>query len=110
MRILGQEISKEWRAERDLEVEVESIISFQSEEQFNEATGILYENLSDKELIEVLLGWHDPGNHDTNFYNANGVDTNFLGFQVTIGLETYLLSRYENGLTIGLSRILRIIK
>ena len=94
-----------------LTVTIEQIISFQSIDQFNEVTGLNYEDLDDDALFTIMAQWHCPGDHETNTYDADDVDSPFLGYQYKNPnefSETYLLSRYENGLIIGLSRIITV--
>lgn len=83
-------------------IKVENIISFQSVDEFERLTGADYYDLSDQELFEILEQWHYPGEHETNFYSEDDINTVFLGH---IYNEKYLISRYENGLTIGLGYI-----
>lgn len=88
-----------------MKVVVEDIVSFQSVEQFEECTGLVYEELSDKELFEALEQWWYPSEHDSNEYDSNDINTNFLGYEYECCGEKFLLSRYEQGLVIGLSVI-----
>jgi hypothetical protein len=85
-------------------ISLESIVHFQTVEAFEEATGLVYDELSDNELLGVLGQWHYPGEHDENVYDSEHINTPFLGYQCEPE-GRYLLSRYEDGLVIGLSYI-----
>jgi hypothetical protein len=85
-------------------IKVENIVAFQSIEEFEEATGAEYSGLSDQELFEILAQWHFPGEHESNFFNEEDINTPFLG---RLYKNEYLLSRYEHGLVIGLSFIVK---
>ena len=80
-------------------IKVSNIISFQSIESFEEATGLVYNELSDNELFNILSQW-DNCENDCHEYNEDDLNTNFLGYIIN---ENYLLARYERGLVIGLN-------
>ena len=86
-----------------MKVLLENIVSFQSIEEFENSTGLVYDDLTDSELFDVLTEWHHPGEHDTNWYDAEDIDSNFLGYRYN-GTD-YLMATYERGLIIGLSFI-----
>jgi len=88
-----------------MKVLIESIVAFQSVEDFEIESDLIYENLSDDQLVEYLQQWEFPGEADQNWYAVDDVNTNFLGYEYKKDNETYLLNRYENSLVIGLARI-----
>ena len=88
-----------------INITTENIISFQSIEDFNEATGLCYDNLTEVELFEALVQWHYPGEHSTREFTLDELNTNFMGYQY-INDKNYILSKYERGLIIGLKSLI----
>ena len=84
---------------------LESIVYFQSFEDFEDSTKKKYDDLSKKELFEILLDYYYPGEHETNWYEYEDINTNFLGYQVEDNKD-FLLSTESKGLVIGLSKII----
>jgi len=89
-----------------MRVLLESIIHFQSEEDFNKSTSLVFSELNKEEVFKALEQWWCPGEHDTNWYDAKDIDTNFLGYRYKAHDEEFLISLNE-GLVIGLSRIIK---
>jgi hypothetical protein len=89
-----------------IQVNIENIIHFNFPSEFNDATGLNYNELSDAEVFNALIQWWHPSEHETNWYDAKHVNTNFLGVSYKHGNEQFLLSRYDRGLAIGLSRMI----
>ena len=62
-------------------------------------------DLDDETIVEYLMQWHYPGEHDVNLYSAKQIDTEFLGYRIdrTNDREGYLFSRNDGLGYVGLS-------
>ena len=63
--------------------------------------------INEDKLIEYLLQWWYPGEHETSIYNAENINTEFLGYEIKIENDTFLLSHNTRIGYAGLSRIIR---
>jgi hypothetical protein len=66
-------------------------------------------DFTENQLIEYLLQWWYPGEHSINIYNAEDINTEFLGYEVNIDNcdDIFLLSHNS---TIGYAGLSRIVK
>ena len=102
-----------------MKVKIESIISCQGED-YNQLCqeldpdydpmGSIAAWINEDSLIEYFLQWYYPGEHDTNIYDANGINTEFLGYEKNIDQDIFLLSHNSSIGYAGLSRIIEYIK
>ena len=102
-----------------MKVKIESIISCQGEDYTQlcqeldpdyDPMGSIAAGINEDSLIEYLLQWYYPGEHDTNIYDANGINTEFLGHEKKIDQDTFLLSHNSSIGYAGLSRIIKYIE
>ena len=64
------------------------------------------DDMSDSDLVNYLLEWWYPGEHDTNWYDARGINTPFLGYEYKLDSDVFLLSHNRRMGYAGISRVL----
>lgn len=72
--------------------------------------GIMAAWIDESKLIDYLLQWWYPSEHMENVYNAEDINTEFLGYERMIDGNTFLLSLNESIGYAGLSRIIEIFE
>ena len=99
-----------------MRVEIENIVSCQGDD-YNQLceeldsdydiNGSIAAWINDDQLFEYLMQWYYPNEHDTNIYNADDINTPFLGYEYKYQDMIFLLSHNSR---IGYAALSRIIK
>ena len=66
--------------------------------------------IEENKLIEYLLQWYYPDEHSIDIYNAEDINTEFLGYEIKIDNDTFLLSHNPHIGYAGISRIIGYIE
>lgn len=66
--------------------------------------------LSEEKVIEYLFQWYFPGEHGEDIYNAEDINTAFLGYERKIDNDIFLFSHNTSLGYAGLSRIVEYIE
>jgi hypothetical protein len=97
-------------------VKIESIVFLQGDDYTQacmeldpdyDPEGYIAAWIDDSKLIDYMLQWYYPGEHDTNIYNAEDVNTEFLGHEIQIDDNLFLFSHNTGIGYAGLSRIIK---
>lgn len=100
-------------------VEIENIVFFQGDDYTElcksldsdyDPNGFVAVWINESDLIEYILQWYYPNEHERNIYNAEYINTEFLGYERTVDNDTFLLSHNTRMGYAGLSRITRIFE
>jgi len=66
--------------------------------------------LDEDKVIEYLFQWYYPGEHSIDEFNADDINTEFLGYEREVDGENYLFSHNTRFGYAGISRIVEFIE